>query len=524
MIHAPPTPAPPRAGPITKLTLRILGPAVLVATGLAAVLAPTPAQAFDLGARVVEHRLDNGMLFLLLRRPQAPVFSGYVRFRVGGADEPEGASGVAHLFEHMAFKGTTRIGIRDIDAERPLLAEIDATGDELAGLLVKDDAMTPDEARQAEELTAKMLELRKRHKPMLIKDELSRLYLRNGAVGLNATTSKDLTSYFVSLPINRLELWALLEADRIADPVLREFWSEKDVVMEERRMRIESSPRGKLYEAFVKAAYPPGDPYRQPTVGTWRDLRALTAAKARAFHAAHYTPSNAVGALVGDIDIEEAKALLDKTFGVIPARKAADPPPPSKPRTDKAEVRVDVPFDAQPAVMVGYHKPNAPHRDDYIADVLHDLLTHGRTSRLNKSLVQEQGVVTRVGSHGAPGHRRPNLLVFSMSPRHPHTTADAEKALYAELDKLKTTLVTKAELDKVRTRVEASFLRGLATNNGLASQLTYFQSSVGDWRYVATHAEVLGSITAEDIQTFAKTYLNADNRVVASLVSAGDKP
>lgn len=481
---------------------------------------PAPAAAFDLASRVVEHRLDNGMLFLLVRRPQTPVFSGYIRFRVGGADEPAGASGVAHLFEHMAFKGTTRIGVKDFAAERPILAEIDAVGDELAGLLVRADTQTPHEARRAEELTKKMLALRGRHKPLLVKNELSRLYLRNGAVGLNATTSKDLTSYFVNLPANRLELWALLEADRLADPVLREFWSEKDVVMEERRMRVESNPAGKLYEAFVQKAYPPGDPYHAPTVGTWADLRALTAAKARTFHAAHYTPENAVGALVGDFEIAAAKDLLDRTFGLIPARKAAGGPAPGQVRKPGGEARVEVTFDAQPAVMIGYHKPNAPHRDDYVADVLHDLLTHGRTSRLNKALVQEQGVVTAVGSYGAPGHRRPNLLVFRMTPRHPHTTADAEKALYAELDRLKTTPIADAELAKVRTRVEASFLRGLDTNSGLASQLTYFQSTVGDWRYVATHPEILASITPADIQRFAQTYLTMENRVVATLAPA----
>ncbi len=512
--------------PLTKT--RIARPILAVVACLAAALvmsvAPAPASAFDLASRVVEHRLDNGMLFLLVRRTQAPVFSGYIRFRVGGADEPAGASGVAHLFEHMAFKGTTRIGIKDLEGERPVLAEMDTVGDELAGLLVKGDKQTPEEARRAEALTKRMLELRDKHKPLLVKDELSRLYLRNGAVGLNATTSKDLTSYFVNLPANRLKLWALLEADRLAHPVLREFWSEKDVVMEERRMRVESNPGGKLYEAFVQAAYPVGDPYHAPTVGTWADLRALTAAKAREFHAAHYTPENAVGALVGDFELEVAKDLLSRTFGVIPARKAAPPPPPAKPRQSKAERRVQVPFDAQPAVMIGFHKPNAPHRDDYVADVLHDLLTHGRTARLNKALVQEQGVVTRVGSYGAPGHRRPNLLVFRLSPRHPHTTADAESALYAELDRLKTEPVGEAELNKVRTRVEASFLRGLDTNSGLASQLTYFQSTVGDWRYVATHPDVLATITAADIQTFAKTYLNADNRVVATLVPAAKPP
>jgi len=491
---------------------------LLVTVALAASLAtPRAAAGFDLASRVVEHRLENGMLFLLVARPQAPVFTGYVRFRAGGLDEAPTASGVAHLFEHMAFKGTRRIGTRDWAAEEPLLQELDRVGTAIAELLPREERLTPEEARRLQALREELTAVQEKHGATVVKDELSRLYLRNGAVGLNATTSKDLTSYFVSLPDNRLELWALLEASRLADPVLREFWAEKDVVMEERRMRVENSPGGKLYEALIQAAFPAGDPYRPPTLGTWEDLLGLTTDDARAFFTHHYQPANAVGALVGDVDLEAARTLLDATFGQLPSGPARPPEEvPFAPGT--GERRVEVPFDAEPLLLVAFGKPNAPHPDDYVFDVLHDLLVNGQTARLQRALVRDRAVATRVQAFGAPGHRRPNLFVFRIVPRHPHTPADAEQALYAELERLKTEPIPAAELDKVRTRVEADFLRGLDTNEGLASQLTYFQAVVGDWRYVVQHREVIAGITAEDVARVAKTCFVPDNRVVATLV------
>ena len=479
---------------------------------------PCAAGAFDLEERVVEHRLANGMLFLLVRRPGAPVFTGYIRFRVGGLDEPVGASGLAHLFEHMAFKGTRTIGTRDYAAEAPLLGELDRVGAGIAGLLPREQSLSPAEAERLSALRAELKALQERHRALVASDELSRLYLRNGAVGLNASTSKDLTSYFVSLPANRLRLWVLLEASRMADPVLREFWSEKDVVMEERRMRVEDSPFGKLYEAMLAAAFDAGEPYAIPTIGTWEDLRALTADRARAFHAHHYQPGNAVGAIVGDLDLDATRALLDATFGALPSAPVA-PTPPSGSAFATGERRVDVAFDAQPAVLVAFHKPPAPAADDYVFDVLHDLLVNGQTSRLQRTLVRERGVVTRVDAFGAPGHRRPNLFVIRLLPRHPHTAAEAEQALHEELGRLATELVPQDELDKVRTRVAADFLRGLDSNEGLASQLSYFQAVVGDWRYVVSHRKVVAGITPEDVARVARTYLVPANRVVATLVT-----
>jgi len=511
------------AGPIRGVDVLPMRPRILRATlvALVALVAlgclPTPAAAFDLESRVVEHRLANGMLFLLVRRPQAPVFTGYIRFRAGGLDEPAGGSGIAHLFEHMAFKGTRTVGTRDWAAEAPLLRELDRVGGEIATLLPRDGSLSAEEEARLVALRAELKALQARHRPLVVKDELSRLYLRNGAVGLNATTSKDLTSYFVSLPSNRLPLWTLLEASRIVDPVLRELWSEKDVVMEERRMRVEDSPIGKLYEALLRTAFDAGEPYALPTIGTWEDLKGLTADAARAFHAHHYQPQSAVGALVGDVDVDTVRSQLDDSFGRLPSA-AAPTAPAAAFAPGQGERRVTVPFDAQPVVLVAFRKPNAPHRDDYVFDVLHDLLVNGQTSRLQRSLVRERGVVSHVGAFGAPGHRRPNLFLFRLVPRHPHTPQDAETALYEELTRLATEPIPAAELDKVRTRVAADFLRGLDSNAGLASQLTYFQAVVGDWRYVVRHRDVVSGVSADDVARVARTYLVPDNRVVATLV------
>ncbi len=268
----------------------------------------------DLATQVKEHTLANGMKWLIVERPQAPVFTGYVRVRVGGADEQPGETGLAHLFEHMAFKGTPVLGTSDFAKEKGLLEQLAETGDALANL----EREGKGESDEAKALRGKLDGLQREHAALVDESALTRLYQLNGAVGLNATTDKDLTSYFVSFPKNRLELWALTEASRLASPVLRDFYSERRVVMEERRMRTESEPGGVSYEELLELAYTMS-PYRWPTVGYSRDLETMTLAAADAFHRKYYVPANTIGCLAGDVKADEVIPLLERTFGAIPA-------------------------------------------------------------------------------------------------------------------------------------------------------------------------------------------------------------
>src|SRR2546427_7359608 len=287
-------------------------------------LATPLALAQALEGKVKRITLDNGMRFLVVRRGTAPVFAANLRFRVGSVDDPGGESGLAHLFEHLAFKGTSTIGTRDPKKEAEILDAMDRT---VIDLLREEDRGGAADPKRLESLRSDLEALTKSLQEMTVKDEFSQILTGNGAAGLNASTSTDLTSYVVSLPANRLELWCLLESARLRDPVLREFYSERDVVMEERRMRIDNHPQGKLYEQLLLSAFE-AHPYRVPTVGWMSDLEHLTRPQAAEFRRGFYAPNNAVATLVGDIDPAAAERLIRRYFDGLPAG-----PPPRLPVT-----------------------------------------------------------------------------------------------------------------------------------------------------------------------------------------------
>jgi len=329
------------------------------------ILIASPALAgADLRQMVSELELKNGMKWLVVERHQAPVFTAYVRVRAGGANEQPGQTGLAHLFEHMAFKGTPVLGTQDFEREKGLLAQIAEVGDGLAAL----ERQGKRDTDEAKALKQRLGELQRQHDEITDENALERIYLVNGAGELNASTDKDLTSYYVSLPRNRLELWALLEASRLASPVLRDFYTERDVVLEERRASIDSEPQGALGEELDHVAFVMS-PYRWPTVGYEADLRAATLREATAFHRRHYAPANAVGCIVGDVKRDEVAPLLERTFGAIPARPPPPPPTFSEPPSRFLR-RSTVVFDASPLMAMGFRKPRPPSRDDYVFDVL----------------------------------------------------------------------------------------------------------------------------------------------------------
>ena len=287
-------------------------------------LAGTPSVAAEIGSplparslegRVHEVVLANGMRFLLVRRGTAPVFAANLRFRVGSADDRSGETGLAHLFEHMAFKGTSRIGVRDPAREKEILDLLDGA---VRDLLAEIDKGASADPPRIEALRAAVRSLTAQEQALVVEDEFSDILTSNGALGLNAATSADLTSYYVSLPSNRLELWCLLESARLRDPVLRQFYSERDVVMEERRYRIDNQPAGRLYEQLLLTAFS-AHPYRGPGLGWMSDLQHLTRPEAEAFRKIYYVPNNAVGALVGNFDPAAAEASLRRYFGPVPA-------------------------------------------------------------------------------------------------------------------------------------------------------------------------------------------------------------
>ncbi|UVT16389.1 MAG: insulinase family protein [Nitrospira sp.] len=501
-----------------RLVLRVC---VLSTLSLHLLITLSYAATSGLAERVIEHRLANGLTVLMVERHQTPVVSINITFAVGGINEQVGQTGLAHLYEHMAFKGTRVVGTTNYEKEKPILDEITLVGTELdlrqRDAAAKNGSETVEERTAIESLQKRLLDLQTQAAQYVVGNEMALLYQRHGGVGLNASTGKDLTRYMISLPSNRLPLWAAIESDRMANPVLREFYKERGVVMEERRLRNDDSPNGLLFETFTSTAFR-AHGYGIPTIGWGSDILALTPAATESFFKAQYGPNRATIALVGDINPKEVIALIEHTFGKIPA---APPPPPlvTVEPEQRGERRVEVEFDAEPAIVIGYHKPTLRHPDDDVFDVLDAVLSDGLTSRLHQKLVREKRLAASVGSDAShPGVRAPNLFVVTATPLAPHTTTEVETAIYEEIERLKREPVSSQELEKVLNNLDADLVRGLRSNSGLASQLALHQAVAGDWRYILTSRDKVANVTAADVQRVATQYFTKSNRTVAVLV------
>ena len=481
---------------------------------------PFPLRAQGLADRVVAHRLSNGMQVLMLPRHRAPILSLSIIYKVGSVNEHSGMTGIAHLYEHMAFKGTEMIGTSDYEKERPLLEEIEKTHAALSRENARGDAA---DRGQIQTLTHTLEKLEAEAGSLVVVNELGDLYERQGAVGFNASTGRDVTSYTVSLPANRLPLWIAVESDRMARPVMREFYKERQVVLEERLRSVETNPGGKLAEAFYSAAFV-AHPYGDPTLGWPSDVGNLSATETAAFFRKYYAPNNAILAIVGDFQPAQMIPQLEAAFGAIPA----GPSPPSVVTVEppqRGERRIEIEEDANPQLLIGYHKPDIAHPDDAVFDVIDTLLSDGRSSRLHKRLVNEKKIAVSIHTGvGGPGAKYPNLFTVSAIPKSPHTTTEIEAAVDLELDRLKREPIAQAEIDTVITRIDAALLRSLRSNSGLADQLGYFEAVAGDWRYLLENRDAIARVTPQDVMRVARTYFTKTNRIVATLVRRKQPP
>ncbi|MCX5854052.1 MAG: pitrilysin family protein [Deltaproteobacteria bacterium] len=475
---------------------------------------PPSVLSYDLEKKVILSTLENGMKVLMLERHMSPTVSFYIRHRVGSVDEENGKTGTAHLLEHLLFKGTKTVGTKNYEIEEKVLKQIARTGYLLDFEIMKGNQA---DRKQIELLKIQLDELNKEHKKWMVENEIDRIYTENGAVDINASTGRDLTTYHVSLPSNKIELWARIEADRMTNPVLREFYAERNVVKEERNQRVESDPGGKLFEQFLAAAFI-AHPYRHPILGWSSDLNFINMDDTENFFKKYHAPDNTVIAVVGDIAPVKTLEIIKKYFGPIPRQNITRTHVTEEP-LQTGERRIEVIFDATPHIVIGYHKPNMPAFDDYVFDVMEAILSKGRTSRLYKALVRDKGLAETVQTvNGMPGSRYPNLFVLYAIPRPPRTNAELEAAIYSEIDRLKTEPVSEKELEKIKNQLKADFIRGLDSNAGLASTLSYFETQAGDYRYFIHHINVIEKITSEDIIRVARRYLTSDNRTVACLV------
>jgi len=471
------------------------------------------AYAFDLDKIVRAYTLENGLRVLVAERHFSPTVSLYIRYKVGAVDETNEQTGAAHLLEHMLFKGTKTIGAIDWRREQPLLEKIRVIIKAIDGETMKGDAA---DKGKVEDLHRELTLLQEEARSLFRENEIDRLYTENGGLDMNAYTSYDQTTYFVSLPSNKIELWARIESDRMVNPVFRDFYSERNVVIEERKQTVDSNPGRQLMEQFLAAAFMV-HPYRRPIIGWESGIRYLDIDYLRHFFTAYHSPDNTIIAVAGNVDPDEVMQIIRKYFGSIPKQGTSARFIPEEPK-QSGEKRIEFVSDANPELIIGYHKPTLPSYDDYVFDVINTILSKGRTSRLHKLLIEKKQIASRIDTtNGFPGARYPNLFVFFATPRHPHTNDEIERAVYEEIARLQHNPVPETEIKKAKNQLKADFLRSLDSNRGLAGMLSYYEAIAGDCRYISNHLDVIDKVTADDIIRVANEYLNADNRTVARL-------
>jgi predicted Zn-dependent peptidase len=420
------------------------------------------------------------------------------------------------MFEHMAFKGTTLIGTTDAAAEREALAAL-----ETAYQAYQAERLSPrPDAAKVDALLAEFRARQQNAAAYIVRNEVDAVLTREGGVAINATTDADRTLFFYSLPANKVELFAFLESERFYHPVFREFYEERKVVQEERRMRYESQPLGRLVEQFRFTAFQ-HHPYGQPSIGSMSDLEAMTLTDAEKFFATYYVPSNLYTAIVGNVEARTLIPLLEKYFGRIPARPA---PPPLRavesPQIAEKTVLLEDP--AQPSYLEGYHKPAQTDPDQAVFDAIDDILSNGRTSRLYRSLVRDKKLAVKVQSFsGFPGKKYPNLWAVLVVPTPGTANGQIQAALREELERLKTGEVTAEELARFKIRAQEHLLRSLQSNQGLAIELADHQRLFGDWRELFRSLDRLERVTAADVRRVAEATFQPPNRTVALMVRKG---
>jgi predicted Zn-dependent peptidase len=441
--------------------------------------------------------LSNGLRVIIYPRPIAPVFSGVVLVRVGGSDEEPGLSGIAHMLEHMAFKGTKEIGVKDHQREAELLAKLES--------LVADKKDSP-------EWQATMEELRK----LWITDQFTREYDKRGAVGLNAYTTSELTAYYVDLPRSAFELWCYMESERIINPVMRQFYEERDVVREERRMRFEDDPEGKLYETMLSKAYTQ-HPYQKPVIGYDNELKQLTATQVKDFHDQYYQPSEMVLSLAGDIDPKKDLPLLEKYFGRITQSDLKPKRPTQIEPKQKEQREFRLELGSNPQIMLAYHKPVFPDPADPIISVMAEVLAGSKLSPLSKLLIEDKKIAVSISTAEAPGNAYPNLLIFSLIPKAPFSNTELLAEFDAALDNFKSDWNDVSLLENAKRSVAMSFLSNLKSNQGLALGLASDLLTFGSYKASSEWFSQAMQVSVEQIRAAATEYLAKENRTVGYL-------
>jgi len=470
--------------------------------------------------------LDNGLRLIMVKRSYAPTVACYIKFRAGGVDETDQSAGIAHMLEHMLFKGTRQIGTVNYKKEQKYIELVNTwaarrdrwTREELAAIAEGNSERAQKAAEEKEKWQKRLSGMTKLARQFIILDEDSNIYSMHGQQGYNAYTSKDLTNYQIQLPANKLELWARLESDRIQNSVLRDFYTERNVVAEERRMRVDNVSKNLLFETFIKEIY--GDhPYGRSLIGSMDSIQNLNYEQAMEFYKTYYAPNNTVITLVGDIDFQKTESLINNYFGNLKSRNIPEANIESLPQK-KAQVVLKK--NGSPVHILAWTKPVFPDPDDLRLQVASRILSDGSNSRLFKSLVVEKKIAASTGSYvGYPGERYTNLFMIMSVPASGRTHDELEEAALLEIKKMADSGVTEEELKRTVNKLEAEFIYSLRSNAHLADEISYYELITGDYKNIYSYISELKTMTAKDVQESVQKHLMPESVHTARLIQGG---
>jgi len=458
--------------------------------------------------KVTEFTLANGLHFIVVERHDAPVISFHTRVNAGSLNDPAGATGLAYMFERMAFKGTETIGTADWVSEKKALDAVEDVYDRLQAERNK--------GPRADQERLDLLDLQLRTainwaQGFVRPNEFIAILEANGAMELHAATSYDHTDYLCSLPSNRIELWFLMESQRFLAPVFREFYKERDAVLEDQRTRAQSNPVNLMQQEFLAAAFE-AHPYRNPEMGWPSDVASLRNTDARTFFEKYFTASNMTIAMVGDVAPDEARRLAERYFGPMPARPAPPLPHTVEP-SQHGTKRIQIQLPGQPLLVCGYKRPDRLDPDDPALRVMGLILAGGHTGMLYKELVENQRIALDAQALAAfPGSGYPSLFTMSLTLGKERTMEEVEKALDGLVLRFQAEKVDDETLNRARNKARAGLIALLDSNRGLATELPAYYSTYGDWRKLFTSIGDVNKVTADDVQRVARKYLAASQR------------
>ncbi len=463
-------------------------------------------------SQISEFTLKNGLKFVLLEDHSVPIATFLTFTNIGGSDEKIGIYGISHFLEHLAFKGTSEISTKNFKAEKKIMVKMDSVFEQL----LREQSKIQSDDTIIENLKKELAALQEEAAKHVQSNEIDTILKRNGAVGLNAATSKDFTMYLVSLPSNKLELWAYIESARFTDPVFREFYKERDVIQEERRVRVENQPMGKLIEEVQAIAYK-DHPYKVSVIGPMSNIANITRKDVREYFGTNYHSGNMVIGVAGDVYPDQLKKMAEKYFSKLkageknPLIRTVEPKQPG-------EKTITMYDDSQPWVLVAYHAPSARDEDFVRFQIMNYMLTNGRSSRLYKKLViKEKNSLEFIGFLGFPGDKYPCLYLMVALPNADKTTVEIEKSILDEIEKVRAGDISTEELESAKTRAKVDALKSMKSRMGMLMALLKSEMFEGSWEKVFEDFNMIDKITVKDLQDLANKYFTKENRVIGRI-------